>query len=138
MPTSKRKLAEQILYRIYGGVHTTSSPIQIEDVFEAINQKINALIKAEVFSVTLATGDTIPEGLMTATYENIDVVTYGKRSKAVLPAMPVRLPRNMGVFEIYIDEVLNQPTQPSIPIALVLTTEDGFNLTTEDGQNITL
>ena len=39
---------------------------------------------------------------MTATYENIAVVPYGSKSKAVLPAMPVRLPRNMGVFEINI------------------------------------
>ena len=138
MSTSKRKIAEQILYRLNGGIHSTVSPVQIEDVYEAINQKINALIKAEVFSVTLATGDTIPEGLMTATYENIAVVPYGRRSKAILPAMPVRLPRNMGVFEIWVDEVLDQPTQPTPPDALVLTTEDGVFLTTEDGQNITL
>lgn len=137
MPTSKRKLAEQILYRISGGIHSTASPVQLEDVYEAINQKVNALIKAEVFSVTLASGDTIPEGLMTATYENIKVVPYGKRSMAILPAMPVRLPRNMGVFEIWIDEVLQQPVAPTKPIAMVLVTEDGENIQTENGQNIT-
>jgi hypothetical protein len=131
MPTSKRKLAEQILYRIYGGVHTTSSPVQIEDVYEAINQKINVLIKAEVFSVTLATGDTIPEGLMTATYENVAVVTYGRKSKAVLPAMPVRLPRNMGVFEI-----TKQPSDCDTCFNLLFIPLQGGQMSLIEGQKL--
>jgi len=135
MPTSKRKLAEQVLYRLYGGVNTSSSPVQIEDVYEAINQKINALIKAEVFSVTLASGDTIPEGLMTATYENIPVVPYGKRSKAILPAMPVRLPRNMGVFEIW-NDTISDGFDTEMPVNYLLT-EDRIDITTEDGKIIT-
>ena len=98
--TTKVKLAEQVLYRLYGGFHDTASPIQMEDVQEAINQRVNADLKMQHFSMVLPSGETIPEGAMIATYENIPVVSYNRKSKCVLPVMPIMLTRNIGVYEI--------------------------------------
>ena len=103
--TTKYKIAEQVLFKLYGGAIDISNPVQPQDVIEAVNQEVNVLLKTQHFSVTLPAGDTIPENLMIATYDNVAVTSFGgKKAKALLPAMPVALPRNMGVFEVSDDE----------------------------------
>ena len=100
---SKRFIAQQVLYRLAGGLPDTSYPIKEEDIIAALNQKINTLTKAQHFSITLPNGETIPDNLMLATYTGIAVTPVGSKSKCTLPVIPVSLPRNMGVFEIYPD-----------------------------------
>lgn len=113
--TTKIKISDQILYKLYGGYPDNSAPVQREDVIEAVNQKINALLKTQHFSVTLPTGETIPDGLLIGTYPAIDVASLETRSSATLPAIPVSLPRNMGVLEVSPDEDFSNlyiPLQP--------------------------
>jgi hypothetical protein len=100
--TSKKKISEQVLYRINGGMQSVTAPVQQEDVWEALSQLINTLFKTQNFADTLQMGDTIPNGLLMATYEDITLVpiTGGMKCYALLPITPVALPRNMGIYQI--------------------------------------
>lgn len=98
---TKYRLAEQILLKLTGGSIQTASKVQLSDISLAIGQKINELYKAQHFSVTLASGETVPDNLMLATYNGIAVTSLGERSVATLPIMPISLPRNVGVFQVY-------------------------------------
>lgn len=114
---TRRYLSEQVLYRIKDGNPTVASTVKLQDIRPQIAQVCNAAFKMEQFSVNMATGQTIPEGLMLATYDNIAVSPYKGVSKSVLPVMPIALPRNMGIFNIYplaVDGSYN-PKQPIIP-----------------------
>lgn len=95
------RLSEQILLKLTGGSIQTASKVQLSDIKLAIGQKINELYKTQHFSVTLASGETIPDGLMLATYTGIAVTSIGDRSIATLPVMPISLPRSVGVFQVY-------------------------------------
>lgn len=98
---TKKSLAEQILYKLQGGFPDIASAVDERDIIEAIGQALNTILKMQHFSVTMAAGETIPDGLMVATYEGVAVAPYGnKKAKALLPAMPISLPRNMGVLEV--------------------------------------
>jgi len=47
-------------------------------------------------------GEMIPNGASIATYENITITQYNTtRSKSTLPAMPLKLPRGIGVYQIF-------------------------------------
>jgi hypothetical protein len=111
---TKYFLAEQILYRLSQGTPNISDSVKIYDVMAAINQKINSLLKISHFSTQMAEGERMPDNLVIATYNNIPVRTFGgKKAKAVLPVMPVSLPRNIGVYEVAGDEFF---TCPYIPV----------------------
>jgi len=100
MSSTKKILAEQVLIRLAGGYRDSNDPVQIEDVIKSIEQVINSMFKMEYYNATLPSGETIPDNLMTAFYENISVASYKDKSKATLPVMPISLPRNMGVLRI--------------------------------------
>lgn len=97
---TKHYLTEQILRLLKGGDPSVGSRIHPSEIKAAIGQVINTLLKTEYFSQTLPSGETIPEGAVLATYDNVPVVTYKNVSKSTLPAMPVKLFRNMGVFHV--------------------------------------
>lgn len=112
---NKYFIAEQVLFRLYGGHPDDSSPVQQEDVWAALAQKCNAKFKMEQFSVDMAAGGgAIPNGAMLAYYENIPVTSLNNgQSKCELPVVPISLPRSIGVFEITDSENRNS----FIPIA---------------------
>ncbi len=97
---TKRLISDQTLYRLYGGEPDSSAPVQKEDVFKATEQLINSMFRMEQFSSNLPSGETIPNGVMIATYTDITVSTYGNLSKATLPVIPISLPRNLGIYNI--------------------------------------
>src|SRR4051812_25786406 len=117
MATSKRVLADQLLYRIQGGYVDVASPVQYPDVYKAIEQKMNADFKMQHFTQTLASGDSIPEHAMIATYDAVTVSPYldDLKSYATLPVMPISLPRNMGIFEIFDPNYPNNLFIPLLP-----------------------
>lgn len=100
MATTKYKIAEQVILNLKGGNIKTASSVELDEVMEYVGQVLNALFKQEHLSVNMAIGETIPEGVMLTTYENIPVEKYGNVSMAELPAIPVSLPRNMGIFHV--------------------------------------
>ena len=100
--STKRILGEQILYRYYGGYIDTKGPIQLEDVYKAIEQKVNSLFKLRHFDTTLPSGETIPDNLCIAVYENNAVTSLNNgKSKCTLPATPISLPKNVGIYQVY-------------------------------------
>lgn len=97
---TKRLLSDAILFRIGGGNVDIASPVEKTDIFKAIEQLINSMFRMEQFTQNLPNGETIPSGVMIATYTDIDVVTYGNVSKSSLPVIPISLPKNIGIWGI--------------------------------------
>ncbi len=116
MATTKYKLAEMV-QRLIAGNPVISSRVQRNDVKLLIEQVANQLLKTEFFQVNMADGDTIPPNCMIYTYESVPVTAYKGVSKAVLPSMPINLPRNMGVFHISKTDAIDEPFIP-IPSGL--------------------
>lgn len=94
-------LAEQVLYRYYGGYIDTNGPIQKDDVYKAVEQKINSLFKLHYLDTTLPSGETFPESAMIATYENRPVISLNEVSYSLLPVRPISMPKNIGIFSVY-------------------------------------
>jgi len=102
---TKYYLNEQIRYKLSQGYPKVLESIQEEDTMAAIGQKINSMLKMSYIPDTLQQGDSIPTGLMMATYEDISVTSVQvgatkTKAKAILPTQPITLPRNMGVYQI--------------------------------------
>jgi hypothetical protein len=100
MPTTKYKLAETVLRRLSGGNAAMASKWHINEIKIALEQCLNALLKVESLSNTVNYGETIPNGAAVATYEGIVVEAYKSVSRIELPAIPMKLPRGLGVFQI--------------------------------------
>jgi hypothetical protein len=98
--STKYLLAEQVQTRLAGGFRDANQPVQNEDIVKAIEQIINSMFQMQYYNATLPTGETIPDNLMIAFYENIPVTTLGDKSQAELPVIPISLPRNMGVYRV--------------------------------------
>lgn len=111
--STKFLMAEQVLLRLAGGYRDVAQSVQMEDVVKAIEQVINTMFQTQYYSATLPTGETIPDNLMIAYYENIAVTSYGDKAKAQLPIVPISLPRNMGVYR-----VVNEDDIDFIPVPL--------------------
>lgn len=103
MPSvTKKQISDEVLYRIVGGVPTKSFPVQEQDIWASIPDKINAMFRVRHFDSTLASGETIPDNAMIATYENVTVTSMGNgKSYSLFPINPISLPKGMGVFMIY-------------------------------------
>lgn len=99
MATNKKKIVEQVMRRLNSGDPSVASKVHPKEVEEAVMQVINSMLRPQFFD-TLNTGETIPEGSVLATYENVPVVAWNGVSKSTLPAIPVSLPKNMGVWRI--------------------------------------
>jgi hypothetical protein len=69
-------------------------------VEDAIRQSINGILQTQYFKETLPSGETVPDGCVLATYLSVPVVSWNGISKSILPAIPIKLPRNIGVFHI--------------------------------------
>lgn len=114
MSSTKYIIAEQVLFRLAGGYPDVADSVQREDVYKKLEQKINAKFKLTHLSETLASGETIPDGAAIATYEGIAVsATSNGKSKSTLPATPISLQRNMGIFTVYSEDY---PDAPFIPL----------------------
>lgn len=110
--TTKKKIAEQIL-RLVKGNPTASSRVQEGEVKLLVEQVANSLLKAEYFQVNVPQGDTIPPNCMVFTYESVPVSVYKTTlSKATLPAIPINLPKNMGVLHVSKTDDINSPFIP--------------------------
>ena len=97
---SKYFLAEQVRLKLEGGYGKTASKVQFDDIKAALGQKINTKFRTEQFSINLPSGETIPDNLFLAEYEDIPVNGGKGKAEALLPIIPISLPRNMGVYAI--------------------------------------
>src|SRR4051812_32258560 len=101
MPITRYSGAEQVHRLLTGDDPSTNSKYHIKEISFALAQVANKYLKMEYLNVDTKMGQAIPNGASVATYENITVSAYKNVSKATLPAAPLRLPRDMGVFQIF-------------------------------------
>src|SRR6185312_10958421 len=95
---TKQYLYETVSALLEGGNPSAGKKFEPRMVQAFIQQAINRKLKTEYLSVTLPSDETIPEGLILACYDSISVASYKGVSRAKLPAMPVSLRKNMGVY----------------------------------------
>ncbi len=71
-------------------------------------QVMNGLLKTQHLTEEMSGGEVIPDGTILAEYDNIAVESYKNSARAELPAMPIKLPRGLGVFHISkTDDIFN-------------------------------
>src|ERR1044072_1643917 len=99
--TTKYRIAEQVVRMLNGGNIPAAAKVKIPEVKIAVEQVLNKLLKMEYLNLNIPSAEMIPNGASVATYEDIPVVQYGTRSKSTLPAMPLKLPRGIGVYQIF-------------------------------------
>lgn len=105
-------IAEQIL-RLLKGNPVISGRVHMNDAKRLIVQVANQLLKTDHFQVNMPAGDTVPNNCMVYTYDNVPVTTYKtSKSRAVLPSMPISLPRNMGVLHVSKTDDIDCPFIP--------------------------
>ncbi|HAD96401.1 MAG TPA: hypothetical protein DCG19_03285 [Cryomorphaceae bacterium] len=109
--TTKGKLAEQILRLLKGGDLGAEIETDEREIFLLIGQVINQLIKAERF-LNLNENDRHTSPTFIASYEDVPLAPYQRVCKLTLPAYPVSLPRNMGVWRIAPMTDFNNPFIP--------------------------
>lgn len=100
MSTTKYKIAQQVQELLKAGHPKTASTVRLENIMLSVGQCVNSLFKQEHFKINMADGVTIPEGAMLTYYDNLTPVSYKNVSKLTLPATPLALPRNMGIFHV--------------------------------------
>lgn len=101
MATTKYLLAEQIVRVFNGGEIPVATKLKINEAKLGVEQVLNKMLKLEYLNTNIPFGEMIPNGAAIATYEGIAVEQYGTRSKSTLPAMPLKLPRGIGVYQIF-------------------------------------
>lgn len=101
MALTKGRLAEEILLLLSGGRIGTATKYHINEIKISLCQVCNQLLKLEYFNTNMPMGDVIPNGAAIATYQNNLVVPWSNTSKTTLPVLPLRLPRNLGVYQIF-------------------------------------
>lgn len=101
MPTTKYRLSEQIVRLFNGGDIPVATKLSINEAKLGVEQVLNKMLKLEYLNNNIPLGELIPNGAAIATYEGITVTQFGTRSKSTLPAMPLKLPRGIGVYQIF-------------------------------------
>lgn len=109
-------ISEEILKLLNGGQIQTATGVSFNEIKLSVAEVANNLLKIEHFTINEKLGEKIPNGSVLGLYEGIAVLPYKTgRSKATLPVKPLKLPRNMGVFSVYLTEL---PEQEFIPLQM--------------------
>lgn len=101
-------ISEQVRSMLQGGDPPQAPKFEMEEVKRIVVQIINGLIKVQHLTDEMGGGETIPDGSVLAEYDNVAVESWKGVSRATLPAMPVKLPLNMGIFHVSkTDDIFN-------------------------------
>lgn len=96
---TKGTIVEQVR-RIISGGDPSISALKVQEVRAAVEQILNKLLRTDILSVNLPSGETIPDGYLIAHYDDQSVEQWKDRSRTKLPAIPMALPKGMGVFHV--------------------------------------
>lgn len=100
--TSKAKLTEVIRRRIAGGNPAANDRVKDAEIQRAIAAAANKILKTEALSNFTQNDDSLLDGILIATYENLQVEpSNGNYCRVKLPATPLTLPDKMGVYSVY-------------------------------------
>lgn len=101
-------ISEQVRKMIDGSNVPQKPKFAMADVKRFVIQTINSIIKIQHVTEDMAGGEAIPDGTVLGEYDNIPVETYKNVSRATLPAMPVKMPMNIGIFHVSkTDDIIN-------------------------------
>lgn len=112
---TKYRLAEECGRIIYGGNIPVAGKVLLPELMISVAQVANAVLKTEYFQINAKMGEMIPNGAMIGLYENIPITQWRGKSQALLPVMPLKLPRNMGIYAIFDS---SDPTNQYIPLQM--------------------
>lgn len=93
-------ISEQVMSLIEGGDSPNAAKFEREEVKRFVIQVINGMLKTQHLTEEMAGGEAIPDGTILAEYDNVAVEKYKNAARAELPAMPIKLPRNMGIYHV--------------------------------------
>ena len=113
MGTTRYKIAEQVLSLLKGGSPSVASSVRMPAVMEAVGQAVNKLLKTDYYTTHIGGDEIIPNGYVVGVYENVSVEKHRGVSRSPLPAFPVKLINNVGLFQI---NKPGCPNDPFIPI----------------------
>ncbi len=108
-------ISQNVQKLLEGSDPASSTKIAMEEMKRYVIQVVNSMLKTQHFTVTMAGGENIPDGLVLAEYDGIAVETYKNVSRCTLPVMPISLPINMGIWHVSkTDDIINGfiPFQP--------------------------
>lgn len=99
---TKGKITDQILRLYTGGNPSDDKEVSRDDINVLVGQVINRLLKTEYMAVNMQAGEMFPPHTLITTYvvNLISNTTSNPYVHAVLPVMPISLPRNMGVWSV--------------------------------------
>lgn len=110
------RISEEILKALSGGDIQAATNISINEIKISVGQVANSLLKTEHFQINGKMGEMIPNGSVLGLYEGITPISWvNGRSKANLPIKPLKLPRNMGIWSIYLTD---NPENEFIPLQM--------------------
>ncbi len=101
------RLAEQVMNLLEGGPRNSGASLSMNEIKISCGQVINSLLKIDYLSINTKMGETIPNGTVLGLYEGIEVTSWNNKSRAILPIKPIKLPRNMGVWGVYLKKETN-------------------------------
>lgn len=111
MPSTIYKISEQV-DELLNANPKAATNISKGQIRESIGQAINSILRTQYYETSQAGGETIPEGLVIACYDNVPVTAYKGVAIATLPAVPVSLPKGMGVEHVSRTDDLHDPFIP--------------------------
>jgi hypothetical protein len=101
-------MSEQVMSMLQGGDSPAAPKFERDEVKRFVIQFINQQIKTQHLTEEMAGGEAIPDGTVLAEYDNVAVEKYKNVSRTTLPAMPVKMPLNIGVFHVSkSDDIIN-------------------------------
>ncbi len=101
-------ISEQAQSMLQGGDTPNAARFEKEEVKRFIIQAINSLIKTQHLTEEMAGGESIPDGTVLGEYDNVAVESYKGVARCELPAMPVKMPLNIGIFHVSkIDNIID-------------------------------
>lgn len=93
---------ESIKRAMAGGNVRSSFQLQDADIKAALGRAVAQLLKMEAVNVNYQFGSSIPSHHLVATYDNVPVVDADcDRSYATLPATPMAMPMQLGVWRVW-------------------------------------
>lgn len=97
-----KSFVEVIQRAIAGGNVRSSFQVHEADIRAALNRAVAAILKMDAVNVNFQYGTSIPTHHLVATYDDVPVVDADcDRSYAILPATPMAMPMQMGVWRVY-------------------------------------
>lgn len=95
------RIAEECARVIYGGNIPVAGKVSMPEIKIAVAQVCNQLLKVDILTINAKDGEAIPNGTVLGLYENIPVTSWNGKSICMLPIMPIKLRRNIGIYSIF-------------------------------------